>query len=122
MVGAIFLAGCGGLSFKQNLAVGEFVGSATGIGDGFTTWMDVDINRQGKIEGWGDIGIDERPTTISGTIAEDGKIILNIVEDGSGSVHVLTGTMKFELVSMSGEVNRSDGGRARLELVRIDPL
>ncbi len=122
MVGLIILSGCGGISLTQNLAIGEFVGSATGIGDDFTTWMDIQIRPNGRIDGWGDIGTEERPTTITGTAHQDGHITLNIIEDGAGTVHTLSGKLRLERVTMSGEVERNGGARAYLELVRIDPL
>lgn len=121
----ILLAGCGGYSYKVNLARGEFVGDIVSVAPGeFEAWVDLEFRSNGRVSGWGDVG-GTKQITVTGNIEEDGDLELILKEDVSGVEHFIQGRVGVVSVTMSGRVDRVVGINrypADLELICIDPL
>ena len=121
----ICLSGCGGLSVRENLAVGEFVGELKSVPEGsFEMYLDLEFRRDGRVHGWGEIEPD-RYVTVVGTVEESGLLEFVAREDDSGDEHSVSGIVGVVRVTMSGRVERRFGSVAfpsGLELVRISPL
>lgn len=126
ILGVLVLVGCGGYSYKVNLARGEFVGDIISVAPGaFQAWVDLEFRSNGTVTGWGDIGDGDKQITVAGTIEEDGDLELILTEDVSGDTHLIQGRVGVVSVTMSGRVDRvvgTDRFPADLELIRIDPL
>lgn len=121
----VLFSGCGGVSFRENLAVGEFVGELKSVPEGsFEMFLDLEFRRSGRVHGWGKIEPD-RYVTVEGTVEDSGLLEFVAKEDVSGEEHSVSGVVGVVRVTMSGRVERRFGGQmfeADLELVRIDPL
>lgn len=119
------LVGCGGYSYKINLAVGEFVGDIESVAPGeFDAWVDLRFRENGRVTGWGDID-DTKQISVTGQLEENGDLELILTEDVSGDQHFIQGRVGVVTVTMSGRVDRvvgTDRYPTDLELIRIDPL